>query len=166
MFARSLLIIFIFTLTITTAHTAEAQQLEKRFKNWDVYTILQNGKKICYMASKAIKKRGNYKRRGEPYLLITHIKKGVDEVSASSGYSYKKGKEVNIKIGKKDYKLFTKGKLAWAYDTPQDKSMVKSMIKGNNLTVKGYSTLGTHSIDTYSLMGFTKAHQHMEKLCS
>lgn len=153
---------FIFCIT---SH-AHAQQLQKTYKDWNVYTMMQNGQKVCYMASAPKSKKGNYTKRGEPYILITHVKKDVDEVSSSSGYPYKRGKEVIVEIDKKKNKLFTKGELAWAYDSLQDKKMIKAMKKGLNLKVRGTSQRGTYSTDTYSLKGFTSAYKKMVKLCN
>ena len=144
---------------------AYAQQLDNVYGDWSVFTIKQSNKKVCYIASAPKKKTGNYRKRDEPYVLITHIKGNVDEASTSSGYPYKKGSEVNFSIGRKKYKLFTKGELAWAYDTAEDATIVKSLKKGMKLMVKGTSLKGTYSNDTYSLKGFTKAYNRMKALC-
>ncbi len=142
-----------------------AQQKENTYGDWNVFTIQQQGRKVCYIASAPKNKTGNYSRRDEPYLLVTHISSTVDEVSTSSGYDYKNSSEVALTVEKSPYKMFTKGELAWAYDSKQDAAMVSSMKKGMKLTVKGTSQRGTYSIDTYSLRGFSNAYQRMKVLC-
>lgn len=147
------------------ALTANAQQFHDSHQYWSVYTIKQDGRKICYIASSPISKSGNYSRRDEPYILVTDVSGDVDEFSTSSGYPYKYGSEVRVKIGRNTHKLFTKGELAWAYNTSHDKKLVKLMKKGAKMTVKGTSQKGTYSIDTYSLKGFTKAYKEMKAIC-
>lgn len=154
-----------FSFALWNATAAQAQILDREYGDWGVFTINQSGKKICYLASSPIKKKGNYKRRDEPYFLLTHISKRVDEVSTSSGYSYKTGSEVETDVDGKKYKLFTKEELAWAYDTKNDADIVKKMKAGMKMTVRGTSKKGTYSLDTYSLKGITKAYNRMKQLC-
>ncbi len=152
-------------------NAAEAMpKQEKTFKDWTVFTVMQDGDKVCYMTSTPTKEEGNYKRRGEPYLLVTYRGKGLSEVSVSSGYPYKKGSEVKVKIDQRLSKdLFTSEdtpRIAWAKTSDDDKSIVANMKKGFKLTARGTSQLGTYSEDTYSLSGFTNAHKHMVSLCN
>lgn len=152
-------------ITAISASAANAQQLEGTYKDWSVYSIHQQGRKVCYIASSPAKKTGNYRKRSEPYVLVTDVEPNVDEVSTSSGYPYKKGVEVSVTIDNDKYQLFTKGELAWAYDTQQDAKMVNAMKKGSKMEVRGTSRLNSYSNDTYSLSGFTNAYNRMKQLC-
>lgn len=145
---------------------AHAQELDKKFNNWTVYTTSLQGKKTCYIASFPTKKKGNYRHRDEPYLLVTRMGNNVYEVSTSSGYPFKNGSNVNVDIDRAKYTLFTKGELAWANSSKQDIEMVRKMKKGSRLKSRGTSQIGTYSIDTYSLKGFTAAFNRMNKLCN
>ena len=40
------------------------------------------------------------------------------------------------------------------------------MKNGNKLKITGYSSRGTKTTDTYSLMGFTAAYNHISKSCN
>jgi hypothetical protein len=142
-----------------------AQTFQKHFKEWQVYTAKEGGKKVCYMLSFPTNKSGNYNKRGEPYFIIKHVRSGHDEISVSSGYPYKKDSEVDVQIDGKNYALFTEDELAWAYDAKQDKAMVNAMKKGVEMRVKGISRKGTYSLDRYSLFGLTRAYNHMKGLC-
>lgn len=144
---------------------AFAQQLDNTYKDWSVFTLSQNGKKVCYIASAPKKKTGNYNKRGEPYVLVTYINPTTDEASTSAGYPFKQGSEVLFTIENKQYKMFTKGELAWAYDSTQDRAIIQAMKNGSDMTIKGTSQLGTYSVDTYSLRGFTKSYARMKALC-
>ncbi len=152
------------------AGSANAQSLDSTHKNWNVFTINQTGKKICYMTSVPTDKKGNYRRRNEPYALITYRGNNVSEVSFSSGYPYKKNGIVKLDVeGKIKSDLFTTEetpRIAWAKDAAEDKKLVEAMKAGSKMTVRGDSRLKTYSIDTYNLSGFTAAYERMIKVCN
>lgn len=153
-------------LIISFAGGANAQVKDKTFKDWTVYTTNLQGNKACYIATFPKSKTGNYKKRDEPYFLVTRIADKTYEVSTSSGYKYKKNSDVSVDIHGSKFNMFTKGELAWAADGTQDNKMINLMKKKNNMNVRGTSIKGTYSIDKYSLSGFTAAYKRMQKLCS
>jgi len=122
---------------------------------------------LCYAVSYPKKKTGNYSRRGEPYAMVTNINGTDDEFSVTGGYKYKPGTEPRIKIDRKTYKLsLTKGEIAWPKTDKYDRILTRKMRQGMTMKVTGTSIMGTYSIDTYSLKGFTKAHNRIRQLCS
>jgi len=139
---------------------ASAQNYDRSFKDWSVFTH----KSTCYIGTAPIKQAGNYNQRGQPYVLIVN-RGNKDEVNISSGYPYKKGKDIHISVDSKKFQLFTKGEVAWAYDEATDKAIVVAMKRGSEMSVNGTSQKGTTSNDTYSLMGFTAAYNHMKSNC-
>lgn len=160
----------VFAVVVLLSSTpVRAQQLDNIFNDWYVFTLQQQGKKICYIASYPNRKTGTYKKRGEPYLLITHRSATVDEVSVSSGYPYKQNSKVVAKIdSKQSFDMFTSPEVpevAWARDTTQDEKMVEALRKGTNVSVRGSSQAGSYSEDKYSLNGLAKAYQRMKSLC-
>jgi hypothetical protein len=140
---------------------ASAQTYDRSFKDWSVFT--HDG--TCYIGTAPVKQAGNYSHRGQPYVLIVHRDKEVDEINVSSGYPYKEGKDVHISVDGKKFQLFTKGETAWAYDEITDHAIVKAMKAGSKLVVNGTSKKGTTSKDSYSLMGITAAYKHMKAKC-
>ena len=153
---------------ITFATSSNAQEFHGEYKNWGVFTIKQSDSKVCYVTSTPISKKGNYRNRSEPYMLVTFRGK-KPEVSVNSGFPFKKGSDVDVKINNRyKYKFFTSDEtleMAWAKDEKTDRDLIQKMKSGSRLVSKGYSRLGTHAEDTYSLNGFTKAYESMEKLC-
>ena len=136
------------------------------YKNWTLFKSTVNGKEMCYIVSLPIKKEGNYKRRGEPYALVSKVKgNDYEEVSMSSGFIYDPDKDIEVLISKRKFPMFSNEEKAWAYDKNDDVEMVKYMKKGTTLNVIGYSKLGFMANDTYSLMGFTEAYDNMINLC-
>lgn len=152
---------FVLIALFFSAPAALAQTYDTSHRDWSVYTHRGS----CYIGSAPIRQSGNYSRRSQPYILVVHRSKTLDEVNVSSGYPYKPGSEVNLTVDNKEYKLFTENETAWAYDSEQDREMVNAMKKGSKLKIRGISTAGTWSEDNYSLMGFTAAWQRMKSLC-
>lgn len=157
--------IILFCSAMFLAASAHAQQLADTYDNWRVLSIVKGGNQVCYIASLPVEQVGTYKKRGEPYLLVTHKSANVDEVSVSAGYPFNEKEDVKLSFGQKSYRLFAKGELAWAYDEASDKAIVKDMMRGNRVTIEGTSWKGTKSKDTYALKGFTAAHRKMKQLC-
>lgn len=137
------------------------------FGDWEAYRETDGGKPVCYVGSEPTKATGKYKVRGKTYVLITHrpAEKSIGVVSFKAGYTYQKTSETDVIIGDKSFKLFTDEGHAFAYDQKTDKALVASMIKGARMVVKGTSSRGTLTTDTYSLKGFTAAYKAIGKAC-
>jgi hypothetical protein len=118
------------------------------------------------MVSYPNRKTGNYNNRGEPYAMVTNIAGQAVEISVTSGYPYKKNTEPRLIIDGIEHRLsMTKGETAWFKTDEYDATAIEKMKKGYKLRVKGTSQIGTYSIDSYSLIGFTDAYNKMTKLC-
>ena len=148
-----------------TGSAALAQQKDKEYRDWSVYTTTLQGKKTCYAASFPTKKNGNYSKRDEPYFIVTRIRSGAYEVSTYSGYPYKSGSDVTLDVEGKKFTMFTKGERAWAQSEKVDRDIVEAMKKKSAMTARGTSVKGTYSVDSYSLMGFSNAVKRMDSLC-
>jgi len=126
---------------------------------------------VCYMLSTPKMSKGTYKSRGDPYIMVTYIKRYDSEVMFSSGYSYLKGSSVKARIkngqGKviQSFEMFIDGKNAWAPDNESDIKLINAMKRGVKMSVLGKSIKNTQSIDEYSLMGFTAAYKKMISVC-
>lgn len=151
---------------LLSASAAQAQEFVATFGEWSVFTLNRGGNTICYIASAPVKHSGNFSKRSDPYLLVTHRSAAVDEVSTSAGYPFKPNSTVTVNVDGKKWQFFTEDELAWAKNTDTDRAAVAAMKKGNRMTVKGTSTRGTYSLDTYSLKGITAAYNKMKSLCN
>ncbi|RDD60233.1 invasion associated locus B family protein [Ferruginivarius sediminum] len=155
---------------LSLAGTAEAQDIRRlgTYDNWRAFAYQEDGGKVCYMASEPRKEEGDYEKRGDVYAMITHRpKQGTrDVVSFVIGYPFKKDSRVTVDIDGKSFTLFTHKDTAWAPDKQTDQALVQSMIKGRQMMVKGTSSRGTDTTDTYSLIGFTRAHEAIGNACS
>lgn len=135
-------------------------------KDWTLFRATIDNKEICYIASLPVKKEGNYKKRGEPYVIVTRAKGALyDEVSLSSGFIFDHDKDVEVSILKRKFPMFADQEKAWTYDRNDDIEMVKQMKTGAKMYVLGYSKFGSMANDTYSLIGFNDAYDAMLTLC-
>lgn len=147
--------------------SAAAQELIATHGDWTVYTYVENGKKVCYTASRPAKQEGSFKKRSEPYAIVTRreIAKGAEEVSVTAGYPYKDGAKVEATIGGSVFTLVSQNEWAWAPNAAGDKEIVAAMVRGTQMTIRGESKVDTNSIDTYSLSGFSAARKAITEGC-
>jgi invasion protein IalB len=137
------------------------------FNDWEAHAAASNSDKACYAGSRPSKQEGKYSNRGPAYVLVTHRPKdkAVNVVNVEAGYTYKDGSEVTVAVGSQTFTLFTHGGQAWARDSTTDAALVKAMRAGATMTVTGTSARGTKTTDTYSLKGFSAAHQAIAQAC-
>jgi invasion protein IalB len=155
------------TVMVAGPVSAQAPQLVDSFKDWSLYTY-EGGEKLCYIASEPKKQAGTFKKRDQPAILVTRLpgKSVSEEVSVQPGYAFKKDSEAKVAVdGGKGFRFFTQGEHAWANSTADDKALIAQMRKGTNVVVDGTSLRDTTSTDTYSLAGFSAAHDAMAKRC-
>jgi invasion protein IalB len=152
--------------SLAAASAFAAQQTLGSFQDWTAFSD-GSERRICYMGSVPKKKEGSYTVRGDTYVLATHRpgEKVFGEISVEAGYTYKPGSEVEVNIDGQAFKLFTQGGNAWAYDEKADRALIEAMKGGRQMVVKGTSSRGTLTTDTYSLSGFSAAMQTIDKAC-
>src|SRR3546814_16732925 len=123
---------------------------------------MENGNKVCYMASKPTKEEGQYTSRGDVFLLVTHRpgENSRDVVSIITGYTYQSGSAVRATIGDRTFEMFTDQDTAWARDGQTDMAMVATMKAGTNLVARGTSSRGQTPTEPDRSLGFTTTYQH------
>ena len=157
------------------SHAASKPKHIGTFSEWSAFVDGSGDNRECYIISLPKKEEGKYTRRDDTYAVVTHRKrdKTFNQVSVEAGYTYKQGSEVGVKIDGKAFKLFTTyrqgsktrvGSNAWAY-VGGDAELVAAMKAGSKMIVKGTSSRGTLTTDTYSLSGFTAAYKAIGKAC-
>jgi|APSaa5957512535_1039671.scaffolds.fasta_scaffold204348_1 invasion protein IalB len=145
---------------------AQGGKLIDVFNDWSAFTEKENGKAFCYIGSLPEKMEGKYTQRGDVLILVTHrpAEKSFDVISIQAGYIYRKESGVKVTIGGQNFEMYTKGGHAWA-QAKIDRQLVAAMKGGTTMVVKGTSSRGTLTTDTYSLSGFTAAYGAMGKTC-
>jgi len=138
-----------------------------RFGDWQAQVFMEDDKLVCTTWTQPVQDKGDYKARGAIYLYVTHrpAEKRFNVVQIVTGYRYKKGSEVHVRIGGETFKLFTAFDSAWAHTPAIDRKLVAAMRRGNSMIVTGISSRGTNTTDTYSLKGISDAHDAINVAC-
>ncbi len=167
-FINSLYIFFIIILISFSARSAEDLKSIGKFKDWETFTVTENDNKICFAQSIPILRAPKKFERNPSRLFITFrpSENIIDEVSATSGYTFQKEKIVKAKTGKKTYDFFSQEEFAWILDIEEEQRFIKAMKKASRVMIIGRTEKGKQTIDHYSLMGFTKSYNAAKKNCS
>ncbi len=165
-----LLFIFIVFCAKSMAFAADTPVYSGQYYNWHVYKLFKNdGEKICYIASFTQKQIGNYKAARKPYIMVSYFKsKEKEEFSTFGDYTFKLNSIIYLAIDSSQYKLLTKGKLAWLKTSMEDKQLIDLMLKASDdkeMRIRGETTNGEYTIDYYSMQGFLPAYNKMKTLC-
>ncbi len=161
---RILVIISLLAFTFPVQAQQAVEELGD-FNYWSAYSFQKDGHKICYMVTSPIKQKGKVSGRKDAFMVVTNTPSDgtYDVVNLQAGYNYKKASEVKVRVGKQTFKMFPFEDMAWLKEG--DEELVSAMIKGNTAEVSAVSDKGVKTVDTYSLLGFTKARNAMNKAC-
>jgi Invasion associated locus B (IalB) protein len=136
---------------------------------WGAYTASPGGKKVCFALAKPSSSETNppNRPRNPIYMFISTrpAEKVSREVSLVIGYPFKPGTEAAAQIGGTTFALYTQQDGAWIKDATEEAKMVDAMRGGDNVVIKGVSTKGTQSTDTFSLKGVSQALDRAGQEC-
>lgn len=158
-------------LALPTAATAQSDQpiLLAQYGDWGVYTATPGGKKICFALSKPTASRTDPpgRSRGQPYFFVsTRTDEGVrEEVSTLMGYPLRPGTDGILAIATDTFPMYTQGDGAWIKNVADQTRLVAAMRAGTEMQMKGTSTRGTDTYDTYSLRGVTQSLDRIRQEC-
>lgn len=136
------------------------------FSSWQALTFEEDGKAGCYVIAEPIRKEGKYTSRDQVYALVTHrpADAKLNVFTIIAGYTYQEESTVTLEIDSEAFSLSTRGDTAWASDE-DDPRIVEALKKGAGMVVRGVSSRGTETTDTYSLTGFTRAYNAIGEAC-
>jgi len=159
--SKALILLSFFACVAAAAAAAQAAQQDGpkpigTFERWTAYSYAENGQPVCYVAAAPAKSDGKYTKRGDVFMLITHrpSQKSLDVVSFVAGYPFKPESQAELTVGKDKFMLFVKEERAWAPDDKADSTIVR-----------GTSSRGTATVDHFSLKGFARAYDAINKAC-
>jgi len=161
------LVLAAFAALATPGMAQEGLQDLGKFKDWEARTYKEGGKLVCTMFATPQSSEGEYTKRGDVFVFVTHrpSHNRVDEVSVNIGYIFKQGAPVNAIISGVTHELFSDRGTAWTRDSNSDRALVRAMRAGSEMTVEGISSRGTKTTDKFSLSGFSAAHNAISKAC-
>ena len=137
------------------------------FDDWNAYIFKDKKDKVCFVSSQPLKSTGEYTRRGDVFLIVSHRpnEQIFDVLTFVAGYTFMPRSEVQFRVGNVKANLFTSEDTAWAKDDKTDAALVEQMKAGSNGVVRGKSKRGTATTDTFSFKGFSKAYQAISVVC-
>ena len=146
---------------------AAAQDWIGTFEDWNAFEYAEGGGKVCYIASTPLDMTPKNVTRGDVFMqVVNNTDDGSKNVvNIVAGYTFQDNSVTTATINNVDFRMFTAGDGAWNSSSEKDNEMVQAMIRGAELVVAGQSSRGTNTTDTYSLLGFTAAHQAMTEAC-
>jgi hypothetical protein len=140
-----------------------------QYGTWGAYSATPNGKKVCFALAKPSSSKTNppNRPRDPAYAFVSTrpAEKVVNEVSIMIGYTLKPGSESILEVGGASYAMYTQGDGLWIKNAAEEERMVDAMRKSADVTVKGVSTKGTETIDTFSLKGLSQALDRLAQDC-
>jgi hypothetical protein len=143
-------------------------QVVGEFGDWAVYSIQEQGGRLCFMTSRPRSSTPATVRRGEIRLMVTHwpSEQTFDEVNFVPGFNFRDASDVTVQIGNDRFSLFTQGDKAWARDAETDRRIVEALRKGARVVVTAVSERGTTTTDTFGLNGSNRAYEEMSRACN
>lgn len=152
-------------LTIAAAGALAAPTQDTKNGAWTVF-VEQEGGKYCYIASRPTAQSPT-SLSWDPvfYIMRGAVTNGRDEPSVRAGYTYQDGSQATVSIGGDTFTLFTDKDGAWIADAETERQLVDAMKKGATMIIKGTSSRGNVTTDTYSLSGVTAGISRINELC-
>jgi hypothetical protein len=137
------------------------------YDHWNAYHFHDKGGEVCFMSRPPEKQEGKFKKRGPVFFFVTRYagSKDTNVVSVSGGYAFKSKNPVTLGVKGKKFQLFAQGDMAWTKDQTEDNAVIKELLAGASMTIRGTSSRGTDTTDTYSLKGTTEALKAIAKTC-
>ncbi len=154
------------SLAAPAARSAEPRLIGS-FRDWEAYKVEEADGPACFMSSQPKRQQGDFSKRGAVFALITHrpAEKAVGVVSLVAGYAFAKETEVTVKVGERNFTLFTDTDTAWTRDEGTDRALVQAIRTAGSMVVRGTSSRGTRTVDTYSLAGSSAAYEAISEAC-
>ena len=167
MLIRALILVSLFALAAAPPALAEEDKLLGRYGVWEAHKLDRDGQTTCYAIAKPKTKLPKKLNRDATYFMVSHwpARDKTAEPSVVAGYLYQDGSTTDVTVGKSKFKFFTKGDGAWLEDNQDEVRLVAAMKKGGTMVVKGTSTRGTKTTDTYHLSGLATALDKAAKAC-
>jgi len=140
-----------------------------QFGIWGAYSATPNGKKVCFALAKPSSSKTNppNRPRDPAYAFVSTrpSEKVFNEVSIVIGYALKPGSESTLEVGGSTYAMYTQGDGLWIKNAAEEERMVEALRRSADVVVKGVSSKGTETTDTFSLKGLSQALDRIAQDC-
>ena len=138
-----------------------------QYADWGAYTATPEGKKICFTIaepkSSTTSPAGRKRDRSYVFISTRPTENVRNEISVVIGYPFKG--DATAEVGTTKFAMYTQNDGAWIKNVAEEARLIEAMRKGADLIVKGTSTRGTQSTDTFALKGLTQAMDRVAQEC-
>ncbi len=139
-----------------------------QFGDWGAYLSL-GAKKICFaIARPRYAETSPPNQPRDPSYMFVSTRPGdkvTEEVSVLIGYPFAPNYEASATIGGNTFALYTQENGAWIKNVSEEARMVTAMRAGGTALVRGASSRGMQSTDTYILEGIPRALDRIAQEC-
>jgi len=147
---------------MAAASNASPKQLGK-FGDWTAAVYEQSGKKVCYAFTRAASSKPALPGRSEPILTVTERPGTAESVAMEAGFAYAPKAAVTVTVDEQTrLDFYTAQRNAFARDS---KAAVAAFQKGREAVAHSPAPKGKEVDDTFSLHGFSDAHDAILKAC-
>lgn len=133
-----------------------------KFEDWEAATLAEGGQTVCYAFTRAKTSSPAIPGRGEVVFTVTQRSGVRDAVALSAGFEYAANAAVEVEIDKTRLEFYTAKRSAFARDGRQ---VVAALAKAARISAKSPHPQKTSVTDTFSLKGFAKAYEAINKAC-
>jgi hypothetical protein len=145
-----------------------APELVGEFGAWAAYRDFDDGQPLCYVASQPERRNGTVTDEATTWILVTQDMKRNERNVVSAvvdGREFLTDASVRLAIGKRRFALHPDLDRAWTQGADDDLRVVVAMKRGLRMVLSAELKGGGTLIDSYSLIGFTKAMQSSTEAC-
>jgi Invasion associated locus B (IalB) protein len=140
-----------------------------QFADWGAYTASPGGRKVCFALARPSSSQTNPPNRPRDpahiFISTRPAEQVRNEVSVIIGYTFKDKPSPTIEVGPTKLNLYTEKDGAWISNAGDEARLVEAMRRGSDLVVKGTSSRGTQTTDTFSLKGLGQALDRVAQEC-
>jgi invasion protein IalB len=136
------------------------------FDDWKALMSGQQRSRVCYALAQPKERKPATLKRDPAYLFISNRADGAkNEVAFRLGFSAQTGRDGTLTIGSQNFPLLANAESAFLKNPAQEAALIEAMKRASEFTVKVASARGNETTDRYSLKGFGKALERMQKEC-
>ncbi len=143
-------------------HAIEAPKELGKYRDWTAAIYVQSGKRVCYAFTRAKSSRPSLPGRGPAILTLTQRPASGMSVAMEAGFNYPAKARVTVDVDDRKFDFYTSRHNAFARDSA---ATVAAFKRGRDAVAHSPSPQGKDVTDTFSLLGFTAAHDAIQKAC-
>ncbi len=144
------------------AGKAEGPKPIGHFDDWTAATNSEAGERVCYAFARASHSAPASAGRGEVVLTVTQRPSGRDAVAILAGFTYAANAAVTVQVDQNPLEFYVAGRSAFARD---GHAAAAAFGRGRQVTAKSPGPHNASVVDTFSLKGFGRAYEAINKAC-